>query len=1621
MTFNPNFGLTSIETFSYTGDAVYTNLSLQGIVAGYVTLLSSETGVTSLYTSWKPVNNWSFSNNIYDANSVTGSFLACSERAISGSSVSQSGSQGILNEIRAWNIITDYPEYDTGQAKYKKQKQVGLYLGERSPNVVYANSINAGSQAFTIEFDITSSTSYSGFAGLTGSTVPFSGIINHGVYIQTTTKWDFIECTPEGIRSLNHPDISIPINLLNPKRIRIGVRDSDLFIATSDGQAVYALGKFDTAHPSAPTNPMLYFGAPFLGVYSGDETAFDVTHGATGYSAYGFYGNSTWDNIRILTGQLALYYNTGLNALYSTGIATMYTAPFDPSISISSYSRAVVEYLPYDGGVTEIYAQYSGITGWQTASSSVVLSTSANVATLDLSDIPIFAYPRTNLGTDYTSNPIRFKIEQSSTNGLGLAPAVESIAVYANKEQYKIDLLPNWKPYNLSTNVEIGIDTGNFILQDPQPEVWTSFLFNTPKTGTVLTTSIANGYFVDESKFELPLHFSGSGEFVEGGYYGYCYKNYVILSGSAQTGSEASHIFGTALTSNYFPNPLFSQNFRPITSSELLAFGGTTVNGFLANYAYIPTGYTGIHLIDYSKEVVYRVKDQAIYNRVNSFLGNTLEEQTDYVQRVYVHSNADSLTLDRGAGIELYIPSGIASGQLLVGFDINITTGSYLEFYSSGTSSSFRSIILDANNAREYIRVEVPITNTSYNSFKLGFVRPYGYPSDALEFYIDNVTVSPVLTSYLTFTGMTGYLHQSGLVTDYIDNTKQLPHKASTIINGDIFLDSYPSLTTGSFVKLTGSNCSIDLQIRPDGKMYAIASHVTDSWSTGQNLYTQNLESINLVSKDKVPLGTWVNIGFIHDSHNYNKLGYLQSSGSSFPLNFASTNRAYLTFDGDIQASKDLMTGWSSKIYSGDAAPYTSYIPLTGAITGFIGTGIMCKIDGLAIARPPITDVEYECSIKGARHFPYFVPDCFYKAGTTGDNLLISNNHSIYGNDLFFGLYYNLSSPNLTNWDRGPFANHLLFYGNRSIENNNPYELENIYSTRFNTGYAVAPYSSAIDRLFNTTGQLGIIPNSGHLQGYNNGELRFNGWIYPRETGTFFTCYQNTGSANGNRFSLDIGTGQIFYKKYNASNSVAVTVTGSNVTLNEWNFFNFSFQKNDLNPHLVDGNTGYAGITFQVNETGRFYGSTGIDFSMKYLPQSEFRLGNIDCNLFNLAIYFPHSGDSNFIITGIDTSINKGGRHQTLMDGSTVFTGDVSWSNYYKGQFISPVSTGISQKFYSVAMFNSYDDSPKLNGMLLYDNKPFKEVNTYHLKYDTAPIERVFGATDSPIRLGSVVPDNAINIAKFSSPEYSVESAINTIDLSDSNIDNIVTYMGGTYSVNPNLISTSSITSYQNINEPLYTGSVDLTFSGQVISSDIEISTVYIPDNAGYFGIPLTQFYLLGRGKNLFKLDNAEPHATGQISDYQSSNAESYVANLERIKNTIKFKDRSGKDITSEIPFDITISPYTPDSLVNAVSDNSNIALDNIGNYEYATGKLAAGLFSVIILTNIDRDDSVFVHYPGYDPYNNKDLYNHKEIINPQPIFRERHISESASIGKFDLSLNTNNYYDLTIYVILRD
>lgn len=1633
MTFYPPFGIRSTEDFNSRSGAIFSDQNLQDITNGIVTLVSSNTGSYSVFRHWLDVSHWSFENSLYSTSTITGSFLLKTGSAYSGHTVTQSGSQGISSPGTPWYSYTEDPIFSSTHNQYSGQISKALYLGESSPYSGYATGINLGSNTFTIQFDVSSILAYSGMTSLPGYSTGQSnltglphltGILGHGVLIQTLNKWDYIEITPYGLRSFNHPELAIAHNMLNPTRVRIGINNTDIYLATEDGKSIYGLNKFDTTHPQAPTNPMLMFGAPTLGVNGADYSPL------TG--ADGFYGLNLWDNIKILTGQLAIHQNT-LQRSFSTGTVSMWTAPFDPNIAIHKYLYAQVDYVPSRAGTTTIFTEYSGLTGW-TVHNSTSLSTGFST-NIDLSNIPIYNYPRTDLGTDYCNNPIRFRIDQRSYSGYAIPPAVEAISVLADKERFELNIDSNWKPFNKTTIPTLTILTGKFATNDPVPDAYTSYLFNVPTSTGRLATGIA---FYDETSNSLPVRtIGGTGEIFLGGPYRAFYKNYSLFAVNALTGSVAETVFGADSVDQLYPNPTFDSAFRTIQTGEARYYTGLTA-GKLSEYVEIGTFYTGLFRIDFNQNQIFRtISSENSRSRIG--YGQAPDPIIDYAQGAKIYPS--TYTHQGNVGFEAFVPTGIASGNLLVTFDLQISQGSGVAIYISGGGTPKRTYTVFGDQARNYVPISLYATASYPSELRVGICAPSGYNGDWYEYNIDNFNVHPVSFSYLKTNFISGALHSTGITNSSLGLTTVPARRASTIFNTELFLEAYPSSNSGLLIKTVDqNNKGFEININGNGYLTAYVDQENYSWSTSSSAAPQyeGFATQSIQSNIPVPIGRWSTIGLMHDVNCMDNLGYVSYSGGATmtpATNFA-TNRLYLSIDGQIVASKDLMSGWkshSSHVY-GESAPYVSYIPMSGAVTATMVSGLICGVDGLYISRPPVADTEFELAIKGARTYaPYFVPDPLFKGNVPEDgfNALYATGNSeyTYSKDIFLGSIYNFSSPYYTNWDRGPIRNHLVIYGPVEVFNDSPYTGYSLTSTRYRTGsYAVAEYSSATERLMGTTGQLTLV---NAYTGFNSGNTCVLGWVKPYTTGTFFSIYENKLYSTGNRYDLAIDTNQKFsLVKYNSSsNAVMYIHTGHDCTTGSWNYFALDLNQDSNQYHTTGGSTSKMTIKF-TNYTGMQISSvySGVDYGLKYqggAVQSQFKFGGTcDVSMFNWAIFNPSS--YSLYRTGSDgvsyvTESDKGGRHQTFLDGTTPYTGETDWRSYYQATVrLGPVNTP-GLKFYSVAPHNSYDSSPRLAGPWLFDNVPFRNIPTYKLKYNLDRINRTFGATDSPIRIGQQVPDSAINIAKFSAPSYTVESSINTIDLSDKNINNLITYHRGNYYVSPTSVSPSILTGYNLINRSVYSGMADIVCSGQVVSSDVNISMLsvynsdYTDGEEGYY------YYLIGRGSRGIKVLGSYPHYTGQLTTSSTGTVtDNYIANIEKIKANIVFRDRNGTNVTDQIFYDIVTSPYTPSQFYDFVRSGNSLNLDNIGS-QWTGHLLPDGVFSTILITNSNvflDNQTLFVYYNSYDYNTQESIPGYKEIVNPQPIFRERYMYETPGIGKFDLALSTNNYYDLKIYGI---
>lgn len=1610
MTFYPEKGDYSIEEFDSSVGAVFDSPTLQGVIGGYVTLKSLNTGTSSYISSWNNEITWTRQNNLY-SEALASTLFDISTGTLSAVTNTVTGSWGIAPNTSAWFIETPYPTYISGYG-YSGRGDFTLNMTEGGIDPILSDSYDDGSEATTFEFDVSSETLISGQTPLAGFTATgnyltglpaLTGVINHGLLFSDGTRWDYIEVTPNGIRSFNHPELAIPINLYSPKKIRIGFRGFDLFMATEDGRSVAGYNKFNTEIISPPEAAFVAFGS----------STFEASY-ATGLGiltgAVASVGKTTWDNIRVLTGEMAIFGLSGAEQLYTTGTSTMYTSPFDPGVNLNTYLYANVASVPFRGGETIVTAQSSGLAGWETHS-SVTLST-GTIDLLDLSSFPVVSYPRDEGGTDYLSNPIRFKIDQRSYDGDSLPPAVESIEVFASKANLHIDMLPDWKQVDDYVKSKVYVQTGTFLTDDPTPQLWSSLLFNTPTT----TGEYASTIIADESA-SINISVVGTGEVNLRGPFGSSFKNFVDVSRSGVAGSDAFQAFGGQPTYNFFPNPLFSEGFRTLSTGDSNYYTGLS-EGEIAKDLQLAATYTGSHTINLSKQSVYRPETQARVSKINSYLGRTSSPDEEYLQSVLVHDNG--FLHDGTVGIEAVIPSGIATGDLKVTFDLEIAQGTGIEVTMVGSSTG--SFALPGEFFRSYRTVGFPITNEEDYEFLVRFNIPSGHPAQDYQFNIDNLTVSACSSSYLSATGLSGYTHQSGVANVQVGST-DTPRKASTVFNSSIYLYSYPQ-AQGTLLNLTGDGGrGLDLSIDSSGYITAAMDTVSNSWSTGSVAppYFETLAQETMVSHIPLPLGRWTSVGFLHSADSYSGYTHVSTSGDQTTFNFAATNRAYLTIDGRPTASLDMMSGWRNKQdLNGISYPYGSFVDLTGDVKAVFASGLQCEIDAVHIQRPPTADVETDLTLKGARAYvPYMVPDSLYLPNNIADNFLITG---ATPEDRLIGSCYNFSSPYNTEWDRSYLKNHLIYYGNVSKDMLSPYTGHELYSVRFESGaFGIAPYSSSYERLQNNTGQL-LVDETGSLM--HQGGIRAVGWLYPRTTGSFLTFYEDNSNTTGARLELAVGADNyITVNKYDSTtNSIVYADTGQYANLSGWTFVNVHY---DAATGYLDFGDSTASTIYIASESGLINTpalTTGVDFGLRYRNdlKSEFHFGGgADCNLFNWVLPIPSTGEST-IVRNLHGDHAKSGRFQTVVRDNIAFTGRQDYFTYdYGFLHLGPGNTG-EDYYFGLAMLNSYDTLPKLGGIVAYDDKPFREMNSYNMLYNTTSVDRAFGSTTSPIRIGNQVPDAGINIARVSSPTYTVSSSVANIDLSDSNVNNLITYRNGKYDIGgAEITEGSAITGYLGTNTPLYSGRFDLTISGQVLSSDIEISNISITDQETNTYHKAYYYYLIGRGDRAVKSLGTFPHYTGQI--YEDSTGlvvDNYTANLQRIKNSIKLKDARGEVIDKQLyPYDIAISSYTPDDLYYSALSGENIYLDNIGGYD--SGKaLPDSVFTVILLTNKNKlpGQSVFVHYDSYDIYSDEEFASYKEIVNPQPLFREKHSQETPNIGYYSLDLNESNYYDLKFY-----
>ena len=1608
MSWIPNVGSWSKETFDDDSGVEYLGTK-QAVTGGYVTLVPDNISGNSDIGYWVPVAAWTLDNDLNYYDDITGTFTLRTGNVYVGQVVDTT--QDHITSAGAWYIKTPMPTIPIiGGGIYTGQGVSSFRLYSGSPEQNWYTYVTGGGTTFTMELDVLSSSiitgnpPLSGFGSVSQSGLnPFSGrFVNHGIYIDVESTWDYLEISPYGIQSINHPEVAVPIDLSSPKRIRIGIDGSDIYLSTEDGRAVAGIGKFDTTHAGSNTS-RIELGAPLL---SGDNSQLYTL------DLSGVVGESLWSAVKIVTGELAIDSLTGSKQSYTTAAQSLYTSPFDPIVNITQFVSAVVDYIPYKGGTTTVGVFYSGQTGWTDAGLSEILDTNYSSQVIDLSTIPIYSYPRTDAGSRHTSNPIKFKITQQS-NGVAPAPAVSEITLTAASEQAYLDLLPDWKLAAYSSKILIGLDQGKFLESNPSQEVWSTLLINAPRTlGAIysLTDDVGNsvsltGSVIPEGRFKSSI------------------RNYVITSGQAVAGSDASQYFGSNYVSNFSPNPYLDGNFRPVEQDAQYVTG--RCYGELAENVTIPTNYTGLGIVNYFKQATHRVDRQSL---INDYLLSTSSSTENYVQQVYIPANTFAGTYAGDEGAEITIPSGIVTNNVIVSFDVQVNSGTGLYVYVTGDATTSTSFVIPTTNST-FKTYSIPITTSYSGEIKIGFVMQSGLPStSSLDFYIDNVGCYPYSTATITATGVSSYSHQTGTVDQYLDGNQVPPVLAGTVFYGDFFLENYPESSAILFEKRrTSDNKGFTISIDNQGYIEVSMDLMTRAFSvSGDTALAAEvaLGATTITGLSAMPLGGWYNLGFIHQVNSYDLLSDSSYSGQVIPYNFASTNRALITLDGSVIQSTDLMKSWTGNAYfdytEGDASPYASYIA-DGTGTAKALSGIFGAVNGLHLKRPVKAGAEQELAIKGARvYYPYFVPDEFMKPHS-GSFVNTTTGFS-FGDDLYVGSIYNFMSPGYTTWDHGPLGNHLIAYGTWNISSNGgPYSLG---YTQLNNAYAVAPYSSAFERLVNTTGDLGF--ETSLFSNQQTGRFEFMGWVKADSTGEFFTLAQdNTLPYSG---AIAIGFTPDYTLSISRRASTGADAWNRETTFSgvsgEWGFYSFLIE---YSSYTGAGHTGsYRVLAQKYGETAEEFAGTVANGGFQYLgraggAESSIYLG-LDANVSfcDIAIS-PAYGDTRNL-TGCDS--DKSGRYNTVLNSFSVLTG-VSWPSFYTGELILPPTTGETERTLWVSTLDGYDQSPSLNyGINLFSQKTFREVVSYDIRYDDSKFKDVYGSNDSPIRVLYSVPRNAINIAKISSVPFSAKSSISTLDLSDLNENNLSSYLDGTYAVGRNggSVSTSEITgAFKGINEPAFTGRADVVFSGQVYSKDVLVTSISSKDIE--LGNPSELFYayLIGRGSKGVYVADAYPHTTGQITDSTTGSAiTNFIENNYRISDKLKITKNDGSIVSmEEYPVDLVSSQFTPDDLYYATKSGLNIDLDgtNSAIYQYS-GYLPDKVFSVVLLVTTPPTETLWINYPAYDFLSNKSIGTYSEIINPIKLITENISDDQRRAGTYDLSIDplTNQTYDLEFF-----
>ncbi|RMG74289.1 MAG: hypothetical protein D6710_01865 [Nitrospirae bacterium] len=326
----------------------------------------------------------------------------------------------------------------------------------------------------------------------------------------------------------------------------------------------------------------------------------------------------------------------------------------------------------------------------------------------------------------------------------------------------------------------------------------------------------------------------------------------------------------------------------------------------------------------------------------------------------------------------------------------------------------------------------------------------------------------------------------------------------------------------------------------------------------------------------------------------------------------------------------------------------------------------------------------------------------------------------------------------------------------------------------------------------------------------------------------------------------------------------------------------------------------------------------------------------------------------------------SGHADMAYLNAGIPISGVVGAGSTETGRFTYPPSIGDTgyQLLWVTANGGHDFEGPLFKGMALFGNGTFMNAPSYYAIYENDNAAEVVGTDDSPIQIASTVPDGAVNLALVSNKEWSSNIALSTFDLSDDNIYNITNKVHGDLSLDD----------LQQLNTLVLA-------PNSVTSKYVRLSSfpLWSPDSStehlGYYT------HLVGEEKKGVYVQNATPHT--EIS----GDVNKYFANVEKVKQAIKFTASDGRALTyDEFAYEVIVSPYNPKFY------------DNLSGYDLygLSGSLLTealnpdGVFTAIIVAEPQTiNETVYVNYSSYNYANGFIDATDSETYKPIPAMKE--------------------------------